>query len=217
MRYTPPKYELEAFNCPHCNAYAEQLWFDLLAGSGVGLSVDAHMKKSICRHCEKPCYWLDETLLHPSGGGPPPNPDLGPQIIEDYNEARRIVNDSPRGAAALLRLCVQKLMVQLGEKGNNINDDIKNLVKKGLPVEIQRVLDIVRVIGNNAVHPGEFDIKDDLPTAMSLFELLNQIAESMISQPNKIEELYGRLPESDKKAIENRDKKSGATRKSKKK
>jgi len=99
-------------------------------------------------------------------------------------------------------------MVQLGEKGENINHDIASLVEKGLPVEIQQALDIVRVIGNNAVHPGELDIKDDLPTALSLFELLNQIAESMISQPKRIKELYAQLPESQRKAIEERNKKS---------
>lgn len=215
--YRPPEYEAEAFNCPHCMAYAEQKWVTLWIGRTHLASPDDHVEKSVCHHCGEPSYWFDGKLFHPPSAGPPPNPDLDPEIIEDYNEARRIVSDSPRGAAALLRLCLQKLMVQLGEKGKNINDDIKNLVKKGLPVEIQRALDLVRVIGNNAVHPGELDIKDDLPTAMSLFELVNQIAESMISQPKKIEELYGRLPESDKKAIENRDKKSGATRKSKKK
>jgi len=206
--YVPPEYEREAFNCPHCNAYAKQSWHWLYLGRSKMSSADAHIRKSVCSHCQQPSYWFDARLFHPPGGGPPPSLDLDPEIIRDYDEARRIVSDSPRGAAALLRLCLQKLMVQLGEKGENINDDIASLVARGLSVKIQQALDIVRVIGNNAVHPGKLDISDDLDTAMSLFALVNQIAESMISEPKRIEELYQKLPESQRKAIEERDEKS---------
>lgn len=52
----------------------------------------------------------------------------------------------------------------------------------------------MRVIGNNAVHPGQLDIKDDRQTAMALFDLLNLVVETMIVQPKKVNELYGRLP-----------------------
>ena len=120
-------------------------------------------------------------------------------------EAKAIVNKSPRGAAALLRLCIQKLCEQLGEKGKNINDDIANLVKIGLPVKIQQALDVVRVIGNNAVHPGQIDLRDDQDTAMKLFELINVIAEVMITQPKEVERLYQSLPQTAREAIQKRD------------
>jgi hypothetical protein len=134
-----------------------------------------------------------------------PNSDLNDDIIADYNEAASIVARSPRGAAALLRLCVQKLCGQVGESGSNINGDIAKLVEKGLPVQIQQSLDIVRVIGNNAVHPGQLDLKDDAETASRLFQLVNLIADQMITQPRKISELYQGLPEDARKAIEKRD------------
>ena len=135
----------------------------------------------------------------------PPNTDLNDDIKADYNEATSIVNKSPRGAAALLRLCVQKLCKQLGESGDNLDRDIGNLVKKGLPGNIQKALDIVRVIGNNAVHPGQIDITDDIDTASRLFELVNHIAEIMITHPKKVDEMYNKLPEEKRKAIGKRD------------
>jgi Domain of unknown function (DUF4145) len=146
-------------------------------------------------------------MLYPdSSSAPLPNDDLDPDIKADYLEARSIVAKSPRGAAALLRLCIQKLCRHLGKPGNNINDDIKALVKEGLPMQIQRALDIVRVVGNEAVHPGELDLKDDTDTANRLFGLVNIIANDRISQPKAVDEMYVTLPEEKRAAIEQRDK-----------
>ena len=137
---------------------------------------------------------------------PDPNPDLPDDIKRDYEEARQILASSPRGSAALLRLAIQKLCVHLEEKGENINEDIGALVAKGLPTMVQQALDLVRVIGNNAVHPGQIDLDDDKKVADKLFPLVNVIAEVMISQPNQIKTLYESvLPESQREAIEQRD------------
>ena len=123
----------------------------------------------------------------------------------DYDEASRILELSPRGAAALLRLALQKLCKELGQPGENINDDIKALVANGLDPIIQQALDSVRVIGNKAVHPGEIDLRDDRATAESLFGILNLIVERMISVPNHVKELYETLPETERQKIEKRD------------
>ena len=126
-------------------------------------------------------------------------------VRADYVEASLVFEQSPRSAAALLRLGLQKLMPHLGEKGNNINTDIGNLVKKGLPAEVQKALDTVRVVGNNAVHPGQIDLNDDKQTAASLFRLLNFIVERMITQPKEIHGLYAGLPQTSRDAIDRRD------------
>ena len=125
-------------------------------------------------------------------------------VRQDYDEAARIIAQSPRGAAALLRLAVQKLCIDLGGKGRKIDDDIKMLVSKGLLPLVQQSLDVVRVTGNNAVHPGQI-ATDDPEVAASLFPLVNIIVEQMISAPKQIAALYGGLPEGARAAIEKRD------------
>jgi hypothetical protein len=163
---------------------------------------------SQCYNCNKVAVWVHDNLIFPSKKiGINPNPDLPEDIIHDFEEARSIIGESPRGAAALLRLCVQKLCIYLGEKGENINTDIASLVSKGLNPLAQKSLDIVRVIGGEAVHPGVIDLKDDRDTAIHLLTLINSIADQMISHPKKIEELYGKLPQSKREAIEKRDNK----------
>jgi hypothetical protein len=126
-------------------------------------------------------------------------------VREDYLEARDVADRSPRSAGALLRLGLQKLMVHLGEGGTSLNDDIASLVRKGLPVRVQQSLDTLRVVGNNAVHPGEMDLRDDAATANSLFDVMNFIVEQQIEQPRKLEELYGTLPAGAQDAITKRD------------
>lgn len=168
-----------------------------------------NLSVSRCFNCNEIAIWIYDRLAWPRRGeGPLPNPDLPEDVRSDYEEASTILDLSPRGAAALLRLAIQKLCKHLGEKGQNINDDIAALVKKGLDVRVQQALDVVRVIGNNAVHPGQIDLRDDRATAEKLFGLTNLIAEIMISQPKHVSAMFTSLPEDARKAIEKRDGKS---------
>lgn len=164
---------------------------------------------SECYNCGKYAIWVHDKLAYPNAiSGDRAHEDMPSEIARDFEEARAILGDSPRGAAALLRLCVQKLCGHLGEKGKNIDEDIASLVGKGLNPLIQQSLDIVRVIGNEAVHPGVIDLSDDRASAEELLGLVNLIVDQMISQPRRIQELYGKLPESKRKAIEERNEKS---------
>ncbi|MBE0578494.1 MAG: DUF4145 domain-containing protein [Devosia sp.] len=128
------------------------------------------------------------------------------EIVADYMEAGSILGASPRGAAALLRLCVQKLCrFLLGDDAKDtIDKDIATLVSRGLDKRVEMALDIVRVVGNESVHPGKMDMKDDRATAEELFGLVNVIVEMMITQPKRIAELYSKLPPEKLKGIEQR-------------
>ena len=161
---------------------------------------------SRCFNCKAISIWIYDRLVYPQcGEAPPINLDLPADIRRDYDEASRILDLSPRGAAALIRLAIQKLCKELGQSGDNINADIGALVADGLDVHIQKALDVARVIGNNAVHPGLLDLRDDRATAEALFGLLNLIAEKMISVPKHVDEMYAALPKEALRAIDKRD------------
>ena len=162
---------------------------------------------SRCYTCDEIAVWVHDRLLFPhQRSGPSPNEDLPIDVKTDYEEARSILNNSPRGAAALLRLCVEKLTIFLKANGSNLDDRIGDLVKEGLDERVQRALDAVRVIGNESVHPGKMDLRDDRDTAETLFSLVNLIAEKMISEPKHVDAVYDSLPQSKREAIQRRDK-----------
>lgn len=111
-----------------------------------------------CYNCKQVSIWFGQGIVWPARGSvEQPNSDIPPDALRDYEEAAAIVDRSTRGAAALLRLAIQKLCVHLGGSGKNINDDIAELVNNGLDARVRQALDVVRVVGNNAVHPGEME------------------------------------------------------------
>ncbi len=205
--YAAPTFQSDGFNCPHCGAFAAQSWYIVKKHDKFSSYDVKELQINTCQRCFSNAFWLDEKMLYPvSSVAPLPSEDMPEDVEEDFTEARNIVNLSPRAACALLRLATQRLMIQLGEKGKNINDDIGNLVKKGLPEKMQKAFDSVRVIGNNAIHPGEINLKDDIKTAIALFGLINMIIDVMIIQPKKVEEIFNKIPEGAKEAIKKRNK-----------
>lgn len=214
--YVAPEFNKSAFNCPTCDAFAEMSWEQLWANNNKIESMGLYQAQ--CTHCRKSSCWrgttvadgwgghIDGVMIYPDAAiAPLPHPEMPEPIASDYLEARSIVGHSPRGAAALLRLAVQKLCVSLGETSGNINADIGSLVKKGLPIEIQQALDVVRVVGNNAVHPGELNDGDIAGIAAALFDLVNAIVEDRIARPKKLAALFANLPEGARAAIAKRD------------
>lgn len=209
MTFIAPTFQESKFTCPNCCAISQQVWESrALNFNHYGNDSDNVLAIATCGHCNESSIWLEGKILHPNcGDAPHPNNDLPKSVKSIYMEAASISAISPRGAAALLRLAVQVLCGELGEKGENINADIASLVKKGLPDRVQQALDIVRVTGNNAVHPGQIDV-DDPKVTNNLFELINVIAEYTISMPNRISGVYDTLPEKMIASINKRDKKA---------
>ncbi|WP_300450124.1 MULTISPECIES: DUF4145 domain-containing protein [Helicobacter] len=154
----------------------------------------------ICQNCNETSIWINQKMVYPKARLTPlPNKDLPDEIKVDYEEASKIMQDSPRGACALLRLALQKLMIHLGED-KNLDKAIQGLIdKKKIDETLQKALDSVRVIGNSAVHPNELDVKDNIEIATALFKIINYIAEKILSDKKQIEEIYSLLPENAKR------------------
>lgn len=207
MTYIAPKSGLGAYMCPYCGVFARQnhRGRTLNFMTAYPSLSDNDIRTSECEHCNKFAIWHKDKMLYPNiGNAPLPNVDMPEDVKIDYKEAASLNTLSPKSAAALLRLAIQKLCIHLGGQGKNLNDDIALLVKDGLPVTIQQSLDVVRVIGNNAVHPGQITIEDS-DEVYHLFQLINLIAEYMISMPQKVKSLYSGLPTGALEAIKKRD------------
>ena len=214
-KYVEPNFSRESFTCPHCGTLSLMSYYTLCYRNGgifqgqpgvvsVGSS---RLYIATCQNCRNKIIWIDDKYVYPDVVAEEANPDMPESVKQLYEEAGLIYNKSPRAACALLRLAIDRLCNELGENDRDINKNIGALVKKGLPQSVQQALDVVRVVGNKAVHPGQisFDV-DDKGTAIMLMRLLNIIAERMITEPNEINTLYQGLPESVKTSIENRDK-----------
>ncbi len=72
---------------------------------------------------------------------------------------------------------------------------------------MQQALDALRVNQNNAVHPGELDLRDDQETAQALLKTLNVIVEQLLTSEKETDALYAMLPERAREAIDKRNSK----------
>lgn len=214
--YIEPKKLLKSFTCPICGTLASIEWDEALimyngenrfyfdkdsdtCGAGI-------VRVSACNACKRYHIWHGDDMIYPMCSEPElPNENMPQNVKEIYLEARDIFEKSPRASCALLRLGIQMLCDTLVEGNDNLNDKIGHLVRAGLNEKIQRALDVIRVIGNNAVHPGQISVDDNTEIAKALFKLTNIIVEQMITQVNEIDDLYGLLPSGVIESIERRD------------
>ena len=212
-KYTPPKYQGNAFHCPHCGVYAHQRWSNpgtqVHFKDGMTALGNFGMCLSMCHSCEEAALWVVESksALHVTGklvypviqDAPPPNPDMSADVQECYKEAAAIKRESPRAAAALLRLALEQMCVDAGAKGKTLQLKIDSLVEAGLPRRLIESMDTVRVLGNDAVHPGTIKKDEEEGTVASLFLLVNFIADKLITEKREIDAINAAVPDSKKR------------------
>ena len=151
---------------------------------------------SYCFNCNEMCLWVCDQLVWPRrAGGPEPKLDAPPNVRREYEEASQTLEASPRGAAALLRLAIEKLCKELGVSEESLKDDIAFFVREDVDARVQKVLDAARIIESNAVPPGQIGLGDDRATAETLSGLVNLICEKMIMEPRHLQAVYTKLRE----------------------
>lgn len=214
-----PTFQGSPFICPHCRQFAKQRWGQagntfLRSGNTVWQSFDVSSDDiffSRCDACDLMMIWKNEVSVWPATSlAPEPHTDFPYDLWNTYNEARQVYNASPRASAALLRLCLQSLCIHLGAPGKNINSDIQHLYDEfGLGRRVRDSMDILRVVGNNAVHPGEINLEDSQEISLGLFRIIKYIIDKAISEPAHVDSIYAQLPNGAREAIERRGLKSG--------
>ncbi|MCU4831884.1 DUF4145 domain-containing protein [Bacillus cereus] len=154
-------------------------------------SSEWHVDMSICTICLEYMIWKDYKFIYPNFHTiEDPCADMPEEVKNLYNEARAVVNLSPKSACALLRLAVEKLLIEglNCPPKNSVNNNIKLLKEEGkLSEPIEHALNAVRLVGNAAVHAGKINLDDKSDYAYTLFGLLNYIVDDLISRPARAE------------------------------
>ncbi len=143
-----------AFECPYCGTFIGPRWEDL-GWIGEDATRSSKIDGTRCLACGGHLISLGGSVVYPSGLiGPAASTDMPDLVRTEYDEARQVGAASPRAAVALLRLAVQKLVDQLKPGKGDLNVKIGMLADEGaIPPKLVKMLDVVRVTGNNAVHP----------------------------------------------------------------
>lgn len=180
--YVKPEWKKSPFTCPHCGTVAQMHW-DVLVSYFRPTSPNAfkdHVFVARCYVCNKPSIWTDERMVYPLLRGIEPHEDMPEETKKLFNEAQDVIGLSPRSSCALLRLCLEQLVEDLGGEGKNLNDRITSLE---LPPDFQPVFDACRLAGNQAAHPGVIDFSEPqgAELARTLSDFINLIAAYKIS------------------------------------
>ena len=158
---------------------------------------------SYCFNCNEMCLWVYDRLVWPRREGfPEPKLHAPPKVRRESEEASQILEASPRGAAALLRIAIEKLCKELGVSGESLKDDIAFFVREDMDARVQKVLDAAQIIESNAMRPSQIGLGEDRATAETLSGLVNLICEKMIMEPRHLQEVHTKVREDARTGME---------------
>ncbi|MFC5566105.1 DUF4145 domain-containing protein [Rubellimicrobium aerolatum] len=136
------------------------------------------------------CATITRLCITPESSARPQPSYIPLALVEDYNEACRIRDLSPKAAATLARRCIQGMIRDFaGVKGRTLYDEItalKMMVEKdeaprGVSIESVEAIDHIRSIGNIGAHM-EKDIDLIIPVEPEEAQVLIELIESLFEE-----------------------------------
>ena len=135
----------------------------------------ANLHVSSCHSCNGFPLWVGSLLVFPT------KIDKTPELAEeDLDEAAAILNKFPRGATALMRVCIQKLVPLLEDNAEELNQRVSSLVRKGLEMEMQQSMEVLQVLHSTQLNPLESQA--DRETALRFLDSLKEVFERRMLQ-----------------------------------
>ncbi len=216
----------KSFKCPHCGAFSYMKWDNLSLfiydDQGAEHNVLTRVHQANCASCNKDSIWYNHRevtswigmtgIPRPSNDSelsrlfpineitnqniPEYSPDMPENVKVLYKEAALIYELSPRSAAALIRLALEKLCEYLDVKKKNIKESIETLAQQQkIPISIAKAADNIRLIGSANVHAGIIcdEVLEDINPA--IFTYINLIVDFAITKPKEIDEINSLFPE----------------------
>jgi hypothetical protein len=136
----------------------------------------ANLHISNCHNCNGFSLWVSGLLVYPT------KLDKTPELVEeDLEEATAILNNFPRGATALMRVCIQKLVPLLEDNGKELNQRVSSLVRKGLEMEMQQAKEVLQVLRTDPVQLSQLESQADKETALRFLDSLKEVLERRMS------------------------------------
>jgi hypothetical protein len=160
---------------------------------------------SYCFNCNEICLWVVDQLVWPRcASGQEQKLHASPDVRLENEEASHTLDASPRGAAAFLRLAIEKLCKDLGNSEESPRPEVAPHFQEDLDARVQKVLDAMRIIESNATPPDPIGVADTPATAETLSGLVNMICEKMIIEPRHLQALYTKMRDGAQSAFEQR-------------
>ena len=211
-----PEFGREAFYCPLCGAFANQLWGVAYCfqdgGNRRALNNGDLWSLALCAFCQNNSVWLGERLIYPLARlGEESSPDMPDDVRVLYDEAREVAVVSRRAGAAMARATLELLVKRIDPDAPPRSTLVQRLdrIIPLVDTPLGQMLTFARHVGN-AIHATELPdeaivmvLDDDQTDGMELiFAAVNGLVEAKITRPRVAAEMYLKIPESVRERVE---------------